>query len=456
MIKADSAINASAMKSVETMRRQLKSLFHGSMNSVDVRNVLTHQMTILQGCLQVGMLSYPLGDWQNIVLIGVGKASVPMCSIAAQILRPSLRENQRLRGIAVGPESSKSLPPEIAYFFGSHPFPNEDSRRAADAVSEMLRPLGENDLVLFLLSGGASSMLEAPIDPDTSVEEIAETYRSLVYSGLPIVAINALRKHLSAVKGGRLAALAAPATQLTLIISDVPGKAFDMVGSGLSLPDPSTTEECLQILSEPAVRAALGTAVLRRFVDRPLEETPKPNDAAFARSSVACLLSNQDLLDQAAILARNAGYFVEIDNSCDEWDYRDASRHLLAKLRGLREQHEKVCLISGGEVLVKMTGASGRGGRNQHFALHIALALAASEPYVAMFSAGSDGVDGNSPAAGAFADSFTVNKAESLGLAPAGALERFDSYSLFSAMDDAIVTGPTGNNIRDLRIFLSA
>jgi hydroxypyruvate reductase len=442
---------------IEMCRQKAREIFRESMHRVDIRNVLTHRIKIMEGSLQIGKLSYPLEARRKIVLIGVGKAAVPMCTIITEILRPALRKHQVLEGIAVGTESSESfLPAEIAFHPGSHPVPSAASRAAAVAVCDMLEPLDDQDLVLFLLSGGASSMLEAPIDPSTSVDETAALYEALLHAGLPIVEINTLRKHLSAVKGGRLAKLASPATQLTIIISDVPGEAFDMVGSGLSLPDSSTIMDCHRILDRASVQAALGPAVVSQFLNRPLQETPKPNDAFFSSTAMTCLLSNDHLLDEVRQLAIAAGYHAEIDNSCDDWDYRKASDYLMRKVERLRESHPKVALISGGEVLVKVGGACGQGGRNQQFALYTALHLADAKTYIAALSAGSDGIDGNSPAAGAICDNFTVRNAALQGLEAADALARFDAYPFFAALGDAILTGPTGNNIRDLRLFLSA
>jgi hydroxypyruvate reductase len=442
--------------SVQEMHEQLAELLHESIRCVDVRNALIQQMIVVAGSLQIGKLSYPLSEKKRIVLIAAGKAAVPMCSVTADLLRPALRADQILTGIAVGPESQTTLPIGVEYFPGSHPYPSQDSRNAADAACALLQSLGEHDLVLFLMSGGASSMLEAPINPTISIEEVAEFYSSLVSSGLPITRMNALRKHFSAVKGGRLAALAAPAEQCTLIISDVPSEALDMVGSGPSLPDTSTVADCMAILRDSSLKDTLSPKVLEHFLAQPLQETPKKGDVSFSKSNTLCLLSNESILDQLNRLAQGMGYHVEVDISCDDWDYREAADYLIAKLSSLRKIHEKICVISGGEVSVKLPDSIGIGGRNQHFVLYTATKLANTEPYIAMLSAGSDGVDGNSPAAGALADTYTLLRSERLGLSASEALAEFDSYKFFHALGDSITTGPTGNNVRDVRIFLSA
>ena len=317
--------------------------------------------------LRIGKRSYLLAQEKRIVFIAAGKAAVPMCTSAAEILVPALQPHQYLSGIVVGIGLTYSLPPGIHIYQGSHPLPNQASRDAADATMRMLRPLGEDDLVLFLNSGGASSMLEAPLDPSISTEEVQDFYRILVHSGLNITQMNALRKHLSAVKGGRLATMAAPATQCTLVVSDVPAAALDMVGSGPSVPDTSTLNDCVEIMRASDLDKMMGPRIRKHFLDPHLPETPKIGDPVFAGSEVLCLVSSDDLLEQIRSMADRAGYHVAVDNSCDEWDYREASDYLVDKLLVLRKDYRRVCLLSVGEISVKVPSGSGVGGRNQHF-----------------------------------------------------------------------------------------
>jgi glycerate 2-kinase len=438
-----------------SMRSDLNYLFSESMKRIDMTNLMTYALSTLGGVLQVGKVSIPLKGKKNVVLIAVGKAALQMCTVTVSALQSALQPEQSLLGIAVGPGDAIALPAFIQHFAGGHPFPNQSSYDAAEAVLEMLAPLGPDDLVIYLISGGASAMLEAPMDPLISCEHLTEFYRALVYSGLPITEINVLRKHASKVKGGRLAVAAAPAQQLSLIISDVPGKALEVVGSGPSLPDRSTVVACREILSRAEVREAMSPEILRYFDGPSLAETAKASDEAFSRNQQVCLLSNDSLLAHVDRLAKFAGYYTEIDISCDDWDYADAAAHLLNKVRALRKKHARVCLISGGELSVKVRDEGGLGGRNQHFLLHCAMSLTESDPLMVLLSAGTDGVDGNSLATGAIVDSFTPGRIAELGLNPLLALERFDSYSVLHALGDAIVTGPTGNNVRDLRVILS-
>jgi glycerate 2-kinase len=319
---------------------------------------------------------------------------------------------------------------------------------------ETLQGLTERDFVVFLISGGGSAMVEQFLGSGISLDETAATHKALVESGAPIAAINAVRKHLSAVKGGRLAAAAAPAEQMTIFVSDVPAGELDALSSGPTLPDRSTTEDVYRIAKEYGLVASVPGVVAEMLKDRLLVETPKPGDGIFARSRSCVLLDSGTLEEAAAVRARELGWQVEIDNRCDDWSAERAADYLVGRLRELRRGHERVCLLSAGEVTVQVpSGATGKGGRNQHFALLCSERIAGDE--ITVLSAGSDGIDGNSPAAGGLADGFTRARAEAAGYPVAAALAAFDSYTLLTSLGDVITTGPTGNNLRDLRILLA-
>jgi glycerate 2-kinase len=276
----------------------------------------------------------------------------------------------------------------------------------------------------------------------------------LVHSGLRIQEMNTLRKHFSAVKGGRLAVAAAKATKCTLLVSDVPEGALDVIGSGPTLPDPSTVEDCHAVLREHRDVLQLSDKAMQFFTSA-LPETPKADHPAFLRASASALLSSIDLCAEAARLAEREGFHVMIDNSCDEWSYEAAAEYLLQRIATLRQTHKNLCLLSVGEISVKVEHRQGIGGRNQHFVLECAARIAESGQRVTVLSAGSDGIDGNSLAAGGVADETTVKRAEALGWTVSSALKRFDSHTLLEALGDTLVTGPTGNNVRDLRMLLS-
>ena len=367
----------------------------------------------------------PVGQYKGIYAVAIGKAALPM--LEALRVRVTLTG-----GICCAPSLPAEQLPGFAYFVGGHPLPNEDSFRSARAALHMLRRLGPGDLVYFLISGGGSAMFELPLDAGVSLAETRLRYQALVGSGATIAEINTVRKHYSAVKGGRLAAAAGAAARCSLLVSDVPPGSLDALASGLTLQDSSTVEQCREILDRYRLRD--------HFPPAAIEAAPPLNNAP-----VEVLLSSEDLLDAARTAAQNLGYAMVTDNSCDDWDYADAARYLLGR---------NSCVLSGGEVTVRLGPQPGMGGRNQQFALACALQLAGNTQPTVILSAGSDGIDGNSPAAGAIADATTVARARSLGIEAAEALARFDAYPLFTALGDALLTGPTHNNLRDLRILL--
>jgi hydroxypyruvate reductase len=245
-----------------------------------------------------------------------------------------------------------------------------------------------------------------------------------------------------------LAAAAAEASHFSLLLADVAPRYLDALSSGLTLQDTSTVADCHAVLDRYHLMPRFSPAVRAFFEDPQLAETPALNGS----SPIEILLSSDDLVDCAREAASGLGYEVVIDNSCDDWDYLDAARHLLGRFVDLKARRPKLCLLSGGEVTVRLGHEHGLGGRNQQFALACALEL--PQPMVVL-SAGSDGIDGNSPAAGAVADATTVSRSGGLGMDAAVALARFDAYPLFTALGDTLMTGPTHNNLRDLRIMLS-
>lgn len=249
-----------------------------------------------------------------------------------------------------------------------------------------------------------------------------------------------------------MAVVASPAQQVSIMVSDVPENALDALASGPTMPDSTTTEECYEIAQRYHLLRALPPSVRSLLERRELDETPKSTDGAFVRSRWWPILSTASAQKAAAAKAAMCGFAVEVDNSVDDMDYAVAADHLLERLRQLRKGVSRACLISGGEVTVKVTHA-GTGGRNQQFALYCATKIRDED--IAVLSAGTDGVDGNSNAAGAVADGTTLERARVYGLDAQRALRGFDGFPLFDRLGDTIVTGPTGNNLRDLRVFLA-
>lgn len=429
-----------------------------------------------------GTDAIPIHQYKRIFVIALGKAAGPML----EVLLNRMKRRKGLRGICCTKYLPKKRNWRFRYFEGGHPLPNEESFAAARAALAMLKKARKDTLVIFLISGGGSAMFDLPLDSQISLDDTIAFHETLVGSGAPINEINTLRKHFSAVKGGRLAIAAPEALKISLLLPDVPLRTLDALSSGPTSPDHSTVEEVHEIIKKYDLARKFPAPVLAFFDRKDLPESPgnkkwlppflprfqrsessharritaaanlSSEDQTFRDSLFELLLSSHDLVESARILALKAGYFVAVDNSCDDWDYADASRYLLGRFHELREQHPRLCLISGGEVTVTLNRTPGAGGRNQQFALACALALAHhSGEMLTVLSAGSDGIDGNTQSAGAIADPTTVARAVAFGFDPEESLRTFNACPLFTSLGDAIVTGPTGHNLRDLRLFIS-
>ena len=311
-------------------------------------------------------------------------------------------------------------------------------------------------MFICLLSGGGSAICEQALPANVSLFDLRAFYEVLVTCGANIVEMNVLRKHLSRIKGGRLATAAAPARQLTLYVSDVPPGEPSTVASGPTMPDETTCEDAYATAERLGIVSRFPASIRRCFEQRTLQETPKRGSPEFARSRWICLLDNFAVLASVEAKARAAGWALERDMSVDDQPLQSAARALIDRLVQLTRANpgRTVAVTSGGELSSPVTG-DGMGGRNQAFVLCAARMLAARGVRATVLSAGTDGIDGNSPAAGAVADHTTVARAEAHGMAAEDFEQRSDSYRFFKALGDLIVTGPTGNNVRDVRILVA-
>jgi glycerate 2-kinase len=429
------------------MRDTARKIFRQALAEASIAKAFVRHVHCERGVLRVCEDLYHLQVYSRVLVISIGKAGHTMAEALAQQVGESA-----LEGIVASSVEPPTQVRGFRYFHGGHPTPNAESIHAANAIRKVLEAQTAASLVIFLLSGGGSSIVEKPIDDEISLDDLIATYHALVHSGAPIAEINAIRKHLSAVKGGRLARAAFPAQQVSLLVSDVPDNMPDALASGPTMPDSTSEEDCYRIAEKHGLLPQLPHSTRELFERRALEETPKSDDQAFYRSRWWTILSNQTAVEQATAAAERAGFAVHVDNSCDDWDYERAAEYLLKRLRELRKESPRVCLISGGEVTVKVTNG-GIGGRNQQFALACAVKIAGEN--ITVLSAGTDGIDGNSPAAGAVVDGSTQKRAQSSQLDSRITLEKFDAYPFFTALRDAIEIGPTGNNLRDLRILLA-
>jgi glycerate 2-kinase len=428
------------------MRDTARSIFRDALANASISKAFERHVNCDHGVLRVREDLFDLHSYSRVLVMSLGKAAHSMVEALAEKVGTSVE------GIVASSAEPASQLRGFRYFRGGHPTPNEDSIRAAAAMLKTLQAQPASALIIFLVSGGGSSILEKPIDDDITLPDLVATYQALVHSGALIEEINTLRKHLSAVKGGRLAQAAFPAQQVSILVSDVPENAPDVLASGPTMPDSTTVEACYELAEKYDLANQFPASTRDLFTKRALEETPKSDDPVFRRSRWWTVLSNQSAVEEASLAAERAGFIVHIDNSCDDWDYQRAGGYLLQRVRELRRQASPVCLISGGEVTVKVTNA-GIGGRNQQFALACAETIVGED--ITLLSAGTDGIDGNSPAAGAVVDGSTIHRAQALGLDAHAAVEKFNAYPFFKALGDAIETGPTANNLRDLRILLA-
>jgi hydroxypyruvate reductase len=433
------------------MRESAREIFRCALEEASISRAFARSVHCERGVLRVCDDLYDLQSYSRVLVVSIGKAGHTMAAALANQVGESFLGTSP-EGIIASPVEPAAQVRGFRYFRGGHPTPNAESLLAGSAILKLLNAQTAASLVIFLLSGGGSSIVEKPIDDEISLDDLIATYSALVHSGAPIAEINAIRKHLSAIKGGRLAQAAFPAQQVSLLVSDVPDNTPDALASGPTMPDSTTVEDCYRIAEKYGLLRQFPHSTRELFERHVLEETPKSDDQAFYRSRWWPVLSNRTAVEEASAAARDAGFAVHVDNSCDDWDYERAAEYLLKRLRELRKESGRVCLISGGEVTVRVTNG-GVGGRNQQFALACAGKIVGEN--ITVLSAGTDGVDGNSPAAGAVADGSTMERARLQGLDVTATLEKFDAYPLFSAVGDAIETGPTGNNLRDLRILLA-
>jgi glycerate 2-kinase len=457
------------------------TIFEQTLASCNIEQAVALKVGVVErdgngSLLLAGQGMIDLARFRHLRIIALGKAAPAM--LEAFLPRLPLPPECDLAGVLISSLHPRNLPDHFEFFAGGHPMPNEASFAGARAVLRMLQAVsefasrGEDTLSLFLVSGGASAMMELPLDAEISLADTILFNGALVYSGASIREINCVRKHFSAVKGGRLAIAAGGAECLSIFVSDVPSGHLDTIASGPTLPDTSTVEECHEIIHRYNLLDRFPESVRRFFASSTLPETPKPQELA---AQTFTLLDANDLAEAARKQAGQFGFHAIIDNTCDDWDYRAAAEYLLGRLRDLRQENARVCLISVGEVAVPLPNSgtgnhyetSSVGGRNQHLALYTATLLQPSDEPIAVLSAGSDGVDGNSRAAGAVVSAQTLRAARVgvqsgddtpdnyLHTEAQTALQQFGSYSFFQNAGGTIMTGPTGNNLRDLRILLA-
>ena len=420
-----------------TPRAAAQAIWQAALAAADVRPLVHRAMERLAGDLA------PTG---RVLVLGAGKASGAMAAAVETLLGDRVED-----GFVVVKDGYMVPTRRVRLVEAGHPVPDERGERAAAALLDRARAAGADDVVFMLISGGGSALLPAPVPPVTLAEKRAVT-QLLLAAGATITELNAVRKHLSLIKGGQLARAAAPARVITLVLSDVIGDPLDVIASGPTAPDSSTFGDAIAVLREREVWAATPAAVRARLeagARGDLEETPKPGDRIFARVSHHVIGNNALVTDAAVARAAELGYRPTLLTRALEGEARDVARELVARARALPPP---ACLIAGGETTVTVRGP-GRGGRCQELALAAGLALDGVDDVVVL-AGGTDGTDGPTDAAGGFADGTSATRSRAAGADPDAALAANDAYAALAATGDLLVSGPTHTNLLDLYLVL--
>jgi hydroxypyruvate reductase len=456
------------MTNLTHLRLVAREIFEAALRAVDPSAAVLRAVRLEGSTLSICDTAIEIGS-RPVYSIAIGKAAGKMAAaleerLGERLTPGSIASNAPRSGDAGSDRIEGTQVNNLRHtvFHGGHPEPNEQSLAAARACFDLLdKANAEHALVIFSISGGGSAMIEWPTSEDITLSDLRTANKALVDSGASIGEINAVRRAFSAVKGGRLAARAPNCDQVTLIVSDVPTDEERNVASGPSLAPPADAPDARDVIARYNLASQLPETIVRA-----VESEPKlfaEDSRALRRQFV--LLDNRRALKAAADTARQRGFVTEISSDISDIPITEGCKQLLERLTQLREQVEKanesvgkvVCLISGGEFACPVQG-DGIGGRNLETALRLACATNLSlfdDAHFVALCAGTDGIDGNSPAAGAIIDNTTIARAKAIGLDPEDFLERSDAYSFFVALGDVVATGPTGTNVRDLRILLA-
>lgn len=435
------------------LRKKALDIFEAALRAADPAEAVLRHLRVERGALAAGGRRYPLDSFGRIYVVGAGKAGAAMARAVERLL--GRRISAGLLNVKYG-HTAKLRRIELNEC--GHPVPDRAGVDGAQRIAALVRQAGKDDLVICLVSGGASALLPAPAPPVT-LEDKQETTRLLLACGAGIHEINAVRKHISLLKGGQLARLASPAGVLSLLLSDVIGDDLDVIGSGPTAPDASTFASARAVLVKYQLEDRVPRSVserLRLGAAGQLPETPKASDEIFCKVQNVIVGSNRLAVEAAAARAREIGFRPVVLSTFIEGETREVARVHAAVAKEIlasgRPARPPVCVISGGETTVTLRG-SGLGGRNQEFALAAAIDLDGL-PGVVLLSAGTDGTDGPTDAAGAIADGHTLRRARALGLDAAKHLAANDSYRFFEPLGDLIRTGPTNTNVMDIRLLL--
>jgi hydroxypyruvate reductase len=435
------------------LKAEAQQIFEAGLKAVDPKEAVKRFVTLEGNRLHIGEKELDLSEFSHVWAIGAGKASAAMAQAVEEILGDLISG-----GLVIVKYDYRAPLQKIRLEEAGHPTPDENGWRATQELADLVAKMGRKDLVLFLLSGGGSALLPMPVESITLEEKMATT-SLLLKSGASIQEMNTIRKHLSQIKGGRLASLAHPATLVSFVLSDVVGDPLDVIASGPTVGDPSTFQDCKAVLDRYSLTEKVPPSVrshLEAGIKGEVAETPKPDNIIFSNTYNTLVGNNLQALKAAAEEAQLLGYKTLILSSMIEGDTTEAAGFHTALIKEIVRSGHPVgppaCLISGGETTVVVRG-KGKGGRNLEFSLAAALDLEGLTG-VSLLSGGTDGTDGPTDAAGAVVDGDTVARALAKGLNPREFLKENDSYHFFQHLDDLLMTGPTNTNVMDLRVML--
>jgi hydroxypyruvate reductase len=437
---------------LKALRRDALLVFEAGLKAASPEDAIRRALHLENETLRAGERACDLKAYRSIYLLGAGKASARM---AGGVL--GLLGDEVTGGVVSVPYGQSGSAGRVKLMGASHPEPNEDTLANTALILDVAEKASRDDLVICLISGGGSSLLEA-LPHGVSLPDIVKMNRALLASGADIVEINTVRKHVSEVKGGKLAARIYPASLINLVVSDVPGDDLTFIASGPTVGDSTTFDDCIRIIERLGLAGEIPDPVMRHLENGAagrLKENPRTGDRVFKDIQSLVIAGNSTSVEAASDMAGKIGYkTVRLDEPV-VGDTRDAARHHAGLARKMIVESAPVappaCIVSGGETTVRVMG-EGKGGRNQEFA--IASAIQIDGLPIAVLSAGTDGIDGATDAAGAICDGHTLKRANDLGIDALSYLGRNDSYSFFSRLGDLVKTGPTGTNVMDVHIIM--
>ncbi len=437
------------------LRMDAGVIFQNGIKAVEPGTAVKRFCRLEGNHLFVGKNVYDLSCFKNIFVIGFGKAAAPMTAAIEDLLKERITRG----AINVKYGHIEKLQ-RIQLVEAGHPVPDINGENGTKQIVKIAESAGIDDLVICLISGGGSALFSLATQ-NLTLQDQQDTIKVLLACGATINEINTIRKHMSCVKGGRLAALVHPATLISLILSDVVGDDMDIIASGPTVPDPSTFSDCVDILNKYGIMDDMPPLVLAHIKAGVLNadlESPKPGDPVFEKTDHLIIGSNMEAILASQNKAESLHYNTIVLSSMIEGETKDVAKvHIAIAKEILKTGHPlptPACILSGGETTVTIKG-KGKGGRNQEFVLASAMDIAGMENIVVL-SGGTDGNDGPTDAAGAMADNCTLKRAEALGLDPVAFLNGNDSYHFFQKLDDLLMTGPTNTNVMDLRVILVA